>query len=83
MPLLYITPDYEYAIDFPKPLTGFRPLEPSLPVNRSVQTRKRVLDPNKFIIGRDGRLVYDKRGYQRGDEAELGREILKSLSSGK
>jgi peroxiredoxin len=46
MPLLYITPDYEYAIDFPKSLTGFRPLESSLLVNRSIQMRKRVLDQN-------------------------------------
>ncbi len=35
--------------------------------------------PHKFIIGRDGRLVHDKRGLHRGDEAEIEREILKAL----
>jgi peroxiredoxin len=39
--------------------------------------------PHKFIIDRNGRLVYDKRGYLRGDEAELERELLKALSSDK
>lgn len=46
MPLLYITPDYEYAVGFPKALAGFRPLEQSLLVNQLIQTRKRVLDQN-------------------------------------
>jgi hypothetical protein len=35
--------------------------------------------PHKFIIDRNGRLVYDQRGYHRGDEAELEKEILKAL----
>lgn len=46
MPLLYITPDYEYAIGFPKLLAGFQPHERSTVVNQSIQTRKRVLDQN-------------------------------------
>ena len=46
MPFLYITPDYEYAIGFPKSLTGFQPLEQSPLINRSLQVRKRVLDPS-------------------------------------
>ena len=45
-PLLYVTSDYEYAIGFPKPLAGFRPLERSLLVNQSIQARKRALDLN-------------------------------------
>ena len=44
MPLLYITTDYEYAIGFPKALTGFRPLEQSPSKNRSIQVRERILD---------------------------------------
>jgi len=39
--------------------------------------------PHKFIIGRNGRFVYDKRGYNRGDETELEKEILKALGSEK
>jgi len=36
--------------------------------------------PQKFIVDRNGRLAYDKRGYHRGDEAEVEKEILKALS---
>jgi peroxiredoxin len=39
--------------------------------------------PHKFIIDRNGRLAYDKRGYNRGDETELEAEILKALSRDK
>jgi uncharacterized protein (DUF2461 family) len=39
--------------------------------------------PHKFLIDRNGRLTYDKRGYNRGDEAELEREIVKALKSDK
>lgn len=39
--------------------------------------------PHKFIVDRNGRLVYDKRGYHRGDEAELEAAILKALNSNK
>jgi peroxiredoxin len=46
MPLLYITPDYEYAIGFPKAMVGFRSLDQSPFANRSIQVRKRILDPN-------------------------------------
>ena len=45
VPMLYITSDYEYAIGFPKSLTGFQPHEQSPLINQPVQTRKRVLDP--------------------------------------
>ena len=44
MPLLYVTHEYEYAIGFPKPLAGFRPLDRSALINQTIQTRKRVLD---------------------------------------
>ncbi|MFN2532508.1 MAG: TlpA disulfide reductase family protein [Pyrinomonadaceae bacterium] len=37
--------------------------------------------PHKFIIDREGRLVYDKRGYQRGDELEVEKKILTALGS--
>jgi peroxiredoxin len=36
--------------------------------------------PHKFIVDRNGRLVYDKRGYLRGEEAEVEKEILKALN---
>jgi hypothetical protein len=42
MPMLYITPDYEYAIGFPKLLTGFEPQ--GRRIDQTIQTRKRVLD---------------------------------------
>lgn len=35
--------------------------------------------PHKFIIGRDGRLVFEKRGFLRSDENEIETEILKAL----
>ncbi len=46
MPLLYLTPDYEYAIGFPKTMPGFRPLDQNPLINRSIQVRKRILDLN-------------------------------------
>jgi peroxiredoxin len=36
--------------------------------------------PHKFIIGRDGRLVFEKRGFLRSDENEIETEILKALA---
>ena len=39
--------------------------------------------PHKFVIDRNGRLIYDKHGYLRGDDAELEREVLKALSADK
>lgn len=45
MPFLYITPDYEYAIGFPKSLAGFQPLERSSLINEPIQSRHRIFDP--------------------------------------
>jgi hypothetical protein len=45
-PLIYITSDYEYAINFPKSLTGFKSIEQSAPLDKSVQVRKRTFEPN-------------------------------------
>ena len=36
--------------------------------------------PQKFIIDRSGRLLYDKKGYVSSDEAELEKQILKALN---
>jgi len=44
MPLVYVTSDYEYAIGFPKPMTGFLPLEQTSVATRSIQFRKRTFD---------------------------------------
>ena len=46
VPFLYITADYEYAIDFRKPLSGFLPLGKDALILRPVQVRKRTLPPN-------------------------------------
>lgn len=45
-PMLYITQDYEYAIDFPESTAGFQPIESGVWPGKRVQTRKRVLEPN-------------------------------------
>lgn len=46
MGLVYITPNYEYAINFEKDLTGFTPVRSIAPLNAPIQGRKRTLDPN-------------------------------------
>ena len=43
IPFIYITPDYEYAIDFPKTINGFTPLPQSAWIDKPIQARKRVL----------------------------------------
>jgi peroxiredoxin len=35
--------------------------------------------PHVFVLDKSGRLSYDKSGYQRGNETDLEREILKNL----
>lgn len=42
MPFIYVTHDFEYAIDFPHPLTGFTSLGTDHTLGKRVQARKRV-----------------------------------------
>jgi hypothetical protein len=46
MAMLYITPEYEFAIGFPKRLEGFRPLGDSRREGATVQFRARTIDPH-------------------------------------
>ena len=43
VPFMYVTADFEYAIDFPKPLEGFTKLESNPELGKPCQARKRVL----------------------------------------
>lgn len=43
IPFIYITPDYEYAVDFAKTINGFTPLPQSEWIDKPIQARKRVL----------------------------------------
>lgn len=74
MPMLYITQDYEYAIDFPQAVAGLQPLERGLLPAKRLQVRKRILDPslsasfdvegvNAIVLGRPSAIGKSDAGW--------------------
>ena len=73
IPFLYVTAEYEYAIDFPKKLSGFHIMDQDVLLGRPMQARKRTLS-------RDLSATFD---FQDVDAVVMGtpEELTKSLGS--